>query len=54
MTAFIAVSSLVMGLLAFIWTRKSNTDLLVKLSLTGLSIWGLILFLMQMGYVVHK
>ncbi len=54
MLAYLISSTVVSGFLALVWNRSSKVNLLIKGVLIGITVWGIVLTLMTLGYVVKS
>lgn len=54
MNDYLAITAVFMLVLGLIWRKDWWLNILIKLSLMGLGIWGLVLFLISLGYIIHK
>lgn len=45
-------STIILGLLALIWTRKNWLNMWIKIGLVAIFIWGLFLVAVDQGYIV--
>lgn len=52
MTSFIITASIIFGLLGLIWSRKDLFNLLIKAAFFGIMIWGILLSLQGLGYLI--
>lgn len=47
------ISAAILGALSIVWSRGSVPDVLLKVALCGLAIWGVWEFLTMSGYVIR-
>lgn len=52
MISYTVTTAILTLLLGVIWHRKDIFNLIIKCLLLGVSLWGWILVLLEMGYVV--
>lgn len=54
MNYYLATSAVFLLIMGITWTKKDLPNLLVKMVFLGLGGWGLVLYLISTGYVIHK
>jgi hypothetical protein len=51
---FNIIATMVFLIFGIIWSKKTFTDIIAKIICLGLSILGIILILVQCGYIIKK
>ncbi len=54
MTSFIIIATIIFGLLTLIWSKTGWLDFFIKVAFFIMTIWGLILALQALGYLMIK
>lgn len=52
MNYYIGITTAFLFALSFAWSNNTWLNRLLKMGMTALAIWGLILFLMNLGFIV--
>lgn len=52
MTAYVIVSMIFLFLLGLVWSRDNWFNIFLKITMIGVSVWGLVLTLELLGYIV--